>query len=102
KFLGRWPPDGLSPPRLMPFAIWRASGLSAGSGYALGVRPCMSQIPSLPVDKPHQVNPVFPTWLCGFTLFLSVPALADDAKPLPASPQDLTALTLEQLLDVRV
>jgi outer membrane receptor for ferrienterochelin and colicins len=62
----------------------------------------MSQIPSLPVDKPHQVNPVFPTWLCGFTLFLSVPALADDAKPLPASPQDLTALTLEQLLDVRV
>ena len=46
------------------------------------------------------MNPVFPTFVCEFTLFLAIPARADDAKP--PSTQDLTTLSLEQLLDVRV
>src|SRR4029079_4807453 len=40
--------------------------------------------------------------VCGLGLFLAVPARSDDAKPSPASAQDLTTLSLEQLLDIRV
>jgi len=48
------------------------------------------------------VNPFLPTVVCGLALFLAIPARSDDAKPSPASAQDLTTLSLEQLLDIRV
>lgn len=48
------------------------------------------------------MNPLIPTLVGGLALFLSIPARSDDAKPAPSSTQDLTALSLEQLLEVRV
>ena len=47
------------------------------------------------------MNSLLPT-VCGLALFLAIPARSDDAKPPPPSAQDLTTLSLEQLLDVRV
>ena len=49
------------------------------------------------------MNLLLPTVVGGFALFLALPARSDDAKPPPSSAaQDLTTLSLEQLLDVRV
>lgn len=48
------------------------------------------------------MNFLFPAVVCGLVLFLAIPASADDAKPPPSSSQDLTTLSLEQLLEVRV
>jgi outer membrane receptor protein involved in Fe transport len=48
------------------------------------------------------VNPLPPTVVCGLALFLAIPGRSDDAKPPASSVQDLTTLSLEQLLDIRV
>ncbi len=48
------------------------------------------------------MSPLLTAFVCGLALSLAVPARSDDAKPPPPSTQDLTALSLEQLLDVRV
>ncbi len=48
------------------------------------------------------MNFLFPAVVCGLALFLAIPARADDAKPPPSSAEDLTTLSLEQLLEVRV
>src|ERR1700730_10449570 len=41
--------------------------------------------------------------VCGLALFLAISARSDDAKrPPSSSAQDLTALSLEQLLNIRV
>ena len=48
------------------------------------------------------MNPLLPAVVCGFSFFLAIPARSDDTKPSPSSAQDLTTLSLEQLLDVRV
>ena len=48
------------------------------------------------------MNVLLPACVLGFALFLAVPARSDDAKPPPSSSQDLTTLSLEQLLDVRI
>ena len=48
------------------------------------------------------MNLLVPTCACGLALFLVIPGRADDAKPRPSSAQDLTTLSLEQLLDIRV
>lgn len=48
------------------------------------------------------MNHLFPAIVCGLALFLAIPARSDDTKPRPASPQDLTTLSLEELLDIRV
>src|ERR1051325_8496540 len=62
-----------------------------------------SQITSWQVDKQHSVNVLLATFVGGITLFLAIPARSDDAKPPPSSSaQDLTALSLEQLFDIRV
>ena len=45
---------------------------------------------------------LFPTSVCALAVFLAIPARSDDSKPSPASAQDLTTLSLEQLLDIRV
>ena len=46
--------------------------------------------------------PILLTSLCLLALFLTRPARSDDAKPPLSSAQDLTTLSLEQLLDIRV
>jgi outer membrane receptor protein involved in Fe transport len=49
------------------------------------------------------VNPLLLAVVCGLTLSLATPVRSDDTKPPPpSSVQDLTTLSLEQLLDVRV
>ena len=48
------------------------------------------------------MNPIVPTVVCGLALFLPIPGRSDDAKPPVSAAQDLTTLSLEQLLDVRV
>jgi len=48
------------------------------------------------------VNPLPPTVVCGLALFLAIPCRSDDIKPPASSAQDLTTLSLEQLLDIRV
>lgn len=45
---------------------------------------------------------LLPTSVCAVALFLAIPARSDDTKPPLASTQDLTTLSLEQLLDARV
>ena len=48
----------------------------------------------------HTRRSILLTTLCALTLLVPTPALPDDAKPPP--PPDLTALSLEQLLDLHV
>jgi outer membrane receptor for ferrienterochelin and colicins len=48
------------------------------------------------------VNSLLPTVVCGLALFLAIPGRSDDARPPASSAQDLTTLSLEQLLDIRV
>ena len=48
------------------------------------------------------MNVILPASVCGFALFLAIPARSDDSKRPPSSAQDLTTLSLEQLLDIRV
>ncbi len=50
--------------------------------------------------RANQQSSVFA--VCGISLFLALPARSDDAVPSAKAGRDLTELTLEQLLDVRV
>ena len=48
------------------------------------------------------MNTLVPTFACGLALFLAIPGRSEDAKTPSPSAQDLTTLSLEQLLNVRV